>query len=78
MSNLHVAPYYAELIHKEIASGRYRNEVEVIQASLDLLERAHSQNEVIASALKAGEESGLATPLDLDKFLIEMKSKFTK
>lgn len=78
MSHLNVAPYYSKLIHKEIASGRYRNEEEVIQASLDLLEREHYTKQIIGAALKAGEESGLAVPLNLDEFLFEMKMKYSK
>ncbi len=77
MSTLKVAPYYSELIHKEIASGRYRNEIEVIQASLDLLEKEHAERKIIEAALKAGEESGLALPLGIDNFLEEMKMKYT-
>lgn len=78
MSSINVAPYYSELIQKEISSGRYRNEIEVIQASLDLLEREHSHKQIIESALKAGEESGLALPLDIDQFISEMKLKHAK
>ena len=78
MTNINVAPYYSEIISKEISSGRYRNEIEVIQASLDLLEREHSHKQIIESALKAGEESGLALPLDLDIFISEMKMGHTK
>lgn len=78
MSDIIVAPYYSDLIHKEISSGRYRNEIEVIQASLDLLEREHVHKQIIESALKAGEESGLALPLDIDNFISEMTKKPAK
>ena len=44
MSNINVASYYTNLINREIEGGKYRNEIEVIQASLDLLEREHTQN----------------------------------
>jgi len=78
MSTINVAPYYSEIIQKEISSGRYRNEIEVIQASLDLLEREHTKKQMIESALKAGEESGLAVPLNIDQFISEMQMKNSK
>ena len=79
MSNINVAPYYTNLINRrEIEGGKYRNEIEVIQASLDLLEREHTQKQMIESALKAGEASGLAVPIDIDKFISEMQIKNSK
>jgi len=78
MSSINVAPYYSDFINKEIASGRFRNEVEVIQASLELLEKEHSQKSILESALKLGEDSGLALPFDIEKFKSEMKQKYVK
>ncbi len=78
MSTIDMSPYYSDFIQKEIASGRYRNEIEVIQASLALLEKEHSQNFVLASALSAGEASGLALPFDNQNFKSEMKLKHHK
>ena len=78
MSNINVAPYYTNLINRVIEGGKYRNEIEVIQASLDLLEREHTQKQMIESALKAGEASGLAVPIDIDKFISEMQIKNSK
>ncbi len=76
MSNINVAPYYTNLINKEIEGGKYRNEVEVIQAGLELLEKEHLQNKIIEEALMKGEESGYAIPFDHEKFKIDMKSKY--
>lgn len=61
--------HYAGFLAREVASGRYRSNSEVIRAALRLLEDQETQMAALRSALVAGEDSGEAQPFDFDAFI---------
>ena len=71
-----IAPYYAELIKSNLASGKYNNESEIIQAGLELLDKEQKQYTLLEKALLDGERSGFTIPFDNEDFKIRMTKKY--
>lgn len=71
-----IAPYYSKLIQSTLASGRYNNETEVIQAGLELLDKEQKQLSLLERALLEGERSGFTTPFDNEEFKKRMADKY--
>jgi len=70
-----LAPYYTDLIKSAIDSGKYRTESDVIEAGLELLRKEELQQSLLESAIKQGEESGLALPFNNEEFKTKMHLK---
>jgi putative addiction module CopG family antidote len=70
-----LAPYYTDLIKSAIDSGKYRTESDVIEAGLELLRKEELQQSLLESAIKHGEDSGLALPFDNEDFKKRMHLK---
>lgn len=68
-TSLSLDDHFAEFLAREVASGRYRSASEVVRAGLRLLEDRETQLDALRAALIAGEQSGPATPFDVDAFL---------
>jgi antitoxin ParD1/3/4 len=73
-----IAPYYSEFIHHEIASGKFNNESEVIQAALVLLEKEQIQMAILSKAVLDGERSGFTHPFQNEDFKKRMEEKYAK
>ena len=73
-----IAPHYNEFIHKEMASGKFNNEAEVIQAGLALLEKEQTQIRLLSKAILDGEKSGFSLPYDHEEFKKRMEAKYVK
>ena len=71
-----IAPYYNELIRKEIATGKFNNEVEVIQAGLALLEKEQTHFAILTKALQDGQQSGFSAVFDNTAFKKKMEDKY--
>jgi antitoxin ParD1/3/4 len=71
-------PHFNNFIAKEIETGKFNSEQEVIQAALALLEQKELSWQQLGLELKAGEESGEPTVFNVDEFLNEMKLKYVK
>jgi antitoxin ParD1/3/4 len=69
-----VADYFAKFIERQVAQGRYESASDVVNAGLRLLEEHEAKIEALRAALIEGEQSGLATPFDIEEFLEEMRS----
>jgi antitoxin ParD1/3/4 len=67
-----VGDHFADFIERQVQAGRYESSSEVVRAGLRLLEEQELKIERLRAALIEGEQSGEATPFDLDDFLGEM------
>ncbi len=59
--------HFDSFVSEQVQSGRYANAADVIRSGLRLLEEHEERLQALRSALKDGEESGVAGPLDLGK-----------
>ena len=57
--------HFDALVTALVEAGRYKNATDVIRSGLRLLEERETRLEVLRQALVAGEESGVAGPLDM-------------
>lgn len=73
-----IAPHYSQFIRRELASGKFNNESEVIQAGLALLEKEQTQMNVLSKAILDGESSGFALPFNNEDFKKRMEAKYAK
>jgi antitoxin ParD1/3/4 len=72
-----IGDYYADFIEKQVAQGRFDSASDVVTAGLRLLEEQEVRLEALRRALIEGEESGPATPFDVEEFLKEMHERAT-
>jgi antitoxin ParD1/3/4 len=70
-----VSDHFATFIEQRVAQGRYGSASEVVAAGLRLLEEQETKLEALRAALIEGEQSGLATPFDVEEFLEDMRSR---
>jgi antitoxin ParD1/3/4 len=61
-------------VEENVQSGRYANASDYVR---DLIRRDHMQLEQLRQALIEGENSGPATPLDIDAFIADKKKSLT-
>jgi antitoxin ParD1/3/4 len=69
--------YFDQFIDRQISQGRYESAEDVVRAGLRLLEEQEAKLEALRAALIEGEQSGLATPFDIEEFLAEMRREHT-
>lgn len=73
-TSISLGNHFSDFIGQQIQTGRYKSSSDVVRAGLRLLEEHEIKVKALQEALKAGEQSGEATPFDFDAF-IEMKKK---
>jgi antitoxin ParD1/3/4 len=66
-TSVSLSDHFNTFIEAQIASGRYGSASEVVRAGLRLLEERAQQFETLRQALVDGENSGPATPLDMEE-----------
>lgn len=64
--------HFADFIERQVQAGRYQSSGDVVRAGLRLLEEQELKIERLRTALIEGEQSGAATPFDLNDFLDDM------
>lgn len=65
--------HFATFVERQIETGRYGSEADVLRAGLRLLEEHEMKVERLRAALIEGEESGLATPFDFEDFIADKR-----
>ena len=68
-----VGDHFADFIERQVQAGRYQSPSDVVSAGLRLLEEQELKIERLRAALIEGEQSGGATPFELDGFLNDMR-----
>jgi antitoxin ParD1/3/4 len=66
--------HFSAFIDDEVAKGRYASASEVVRASLRLLEEREAHLAALRNALMEGEESGVASDFDFDRFIASMRN----
>ena len=70
-----ISDHFATFIEEQVAQERYGSAGEVVTAGLRLLEEQETKLEALRATLIEGEQSGLATPFDVEEFLENMRSR---
>ena len=61
--------HFAQFITEQVAAGRYASASDVVRSGLRLLEEREAHMTALREALVAGENSGPATPLDIEAYV---------
>ncbi|TFL15678.1 type II toxin-antitoxin system ParD family antitoxin [Pusillimonas caeni] len=77
-TSISLGDHFVEFVDSQISSGRYGSASEVVRAGLRLLESHENQVRALQEALKAGEDSGAAVPLDAESFLKRMRASHVR
>lgn len=77
--NVNLSPTFESYIQKQLDDGKYNNASEVIREALRLKmqqdEIYHVKLEALRAAIIKGEESGEATPFDMQEIIQEAKKE---
>lgn len=66
-TSISLGDHFDGFISKQVKSGRYSSVSEVVRDGLRLLEAQEQQRSALRKALIAGEKSGIAGPLDIER-----------
>jgi antitoxin ParD1/3/4 len=69
-----IGKHHEKFIKTQIRKGRFGSASEAICAGLSLLEEQELKMERLRKAIVEGEESGPATPFDMEELIAEMKA----
>jgi antitoxin ParD1/3/4 len=73
-STVTVGDHFVDFIERQVTQGSYGSASDVVHAGLRLLEEREAKLEALRAALIEGEQSGPATPFDIEEFLEEMRN----
>lgn len=74
-TSFNLGDHFDQFISSQIKSGRYGNASEVVRASLRMMEQEEQKLEALRKALREGEESGDAGPLDMKEIIREARQE---
>lgn len=66
-TSISLGDHFDDFISKQIKSGRYASASEVVRDGLRALEEQEQHRKALRKALIAGEKSGAAGPLDIER-----------
>ena len=66
-TSISLGTHFDKFIEKQLKSGRYSSASEVVRESLRLMEEQEKNKTALRKAIVAGEKSGIAGPIDLEK-----------
>ncbi len=74
-TSVSLSDHFVEFTAKQVEAGRFGSTSEVIRAGLRMLELEQNKLEALRQALIKGEESGIASPWDLEQFLRDRRAE---
>jgi len=69
-TSVSLGDHFADFLRQQVQGGRYNSASDVVRAGLRLLEEPEIHLQALRAALIEGEQSGPATPFDVDAFLV--------
>jgi antitoxin ParD1/3/4 len=74
-TTISLGDHFASFVDEQVQAGRYGSASDVVRAGLRLLEEHEAKLKALEDALREGEESGLATEFDPEKFKAQMRAE---
>ena len=74
-TSVSLGDHFASFVDQQVETGRYSSASDVVRAGLRLLEEHEAKVKALHDALRAGEESGPATPFDREAFQAELQAR---
>lgn len=68
-TSITLGEHFPQFAASQVESGRFGSTSEVVRAGLRLLEEDQTRLEALREALRAGEDSGPATPFDMPSWI---------
>lgn len=72
-TSISLGDHFSDFIGQQVQTGRYKSSSDVVRAGLRLLEEHEMKVKALQDALRAGEQSGEATPFDFDAFIAKKR-----
>lgn len=73
--SIELSDYFNAFIEDQLKAGHYGSASDVVSEGLRMLEKREAKLESLRRALIEGEESGPATPLDMEEIKREARSR---
>ena len=75
VTSFSLGEHFSAFVESQVKEGRYDTASDVMRAALRLLEEREAKLAALRSALIEGEESGPATPFDVEAFIARKRKR---